>query len=238
MENNIKEFKKIIKQIEKTKINRIEYLEHSLIPGLGLNDENLNEQPHELSNYFGGGLGLKIWQYPNQFSKYLALLSQFKGSINSYLEIGCRNGGTFALTCEYLSPLKNAVAVDIIDESETVKEYRKQTEFVSYKKINSQSQEFLEFINQNFFDLIFIDGDHSYSGVKNDAEITRNKCNIQVFHDISSDVCPGVYSYWKEIKSSYKNLYNFYEFIDQYDSVKGNFLGIGVAIRKNWIKNN
>jgi len=64
--------------------------------------------PDELYQFCGRGL--HYWQYPNQFSKYLVRLSQFK--VESYLEIGVRHGGTFVITVEYLSrfhPLKCAI---------------------------------------------------------------------------------------------------------------------------------
>jgi hypothetical protein len=60
---------------------------------LGFNTEGLHEQPGIVKR---NGGGLYIWQYPNQFSKYLLLLLQYK--IESYIEIGCRWGGTFILT--------------------------------------------------------------------------------------------------------------------------------------------
>lgn len=235
MNNKILQLKKIITETDQNKLTDPLFLEKELIPSLGLNDELLHEQPTELSNFYGKGLGLKIWQYPNQFSRYLNLLNKFKKNINSYLEIGCRNGGTFALTCEYLSPLSKAVAVDIIDATETIKAYTEETEWAQYKKIDSHSEEFYSFMDDNFFDLILIDGDHSYEGVKQDAEATRIQSNIQVYHDINSDVCPGVKKYWEEIKNTKAVEYNFYEFIDQYDSVAGNYLGIGVAVRKKWL---
>ena len=84
--------------------------------------------------------------------------------------------------------------------------------------------------------LIFIDGDHSYTGVKNDYEISKNSGKIFVFHDIVSDVCPGVVNFWNELKTNEGNKYNFFEFTEQYDDVLNNthqkFLGIGVAIKK------
>lgn len=74
-------------------------------------------------------------------------------------------------------------------------------------------------------DLILIDGDHTYNGVKTDFEISLQfNPKYVVFHDIKSIVCPGVVKFWNEIKENYK----YYEFIDQYDDVNGEFLGIGI----------
>lgn len=223
---------------EKEKLKDQNFLEHTLIPNLGLNNEILNEQPKELHKYFGGGFGLKIWQYPNQFSKYLCFLNKYKEKINSYLEIGCRNGGTFFLHCQYLTPLSKAVALDLVPISDTLSDFNAIYKGASYIQASSHSKKFIDFIKNNFFDLIFIDGDHSYDGVKKDAENTRDKCNIQVFHDIVNDACLGVSRYWQEVKKSHSDVYDFFEFTDQYDSVNGNYLGIGVAVRKKWVSNN
>lgn len=209
------------------------YLEY-LIMRLGLNNEYPEEQPAFVGVHSGG---LKIWQYPNQFAKYLLLIGGLK--ISSYLEVGCRWGGTFVLTCEFLAMkcgLKRAVAMDIIDSP--VKEYcyvERNSEFIM---MDSQSEDFKRFMADNFFDMILIDGDHEYDGVKSDYENCRDRANVLVFHDISSDVCPGVSAVWQEFKDSHKDEFEFHEITDQYDEVVARagmkYLGIGVAIRKSF----
>lgn len=231
--------KKLFNYLKRESLEDKDFLEHFLIPHLGLNNEILNEQPKELSRFFGGGLQLKIWQYPNQFSSYLCHIGQKANSIQSYMEIGCRYGGTFITHCEYLealgSDLKNKVAIDIIDEPEIISSYIRHRSGVEFVKLDSSSDEFINFIEKKFFDLVFIDGDHSYDGVKRDAENTRSISNIQVFHDIVNSACPGVVQYWNELKNNFSDVYYFHEFIDQYPSVDGTYLGIGVATRKEWI---
>lgn len=235
----VTDIKRLFAETDKSLLSDQKYLENDLILKLGLNNENLSEQPIELSKHFGTGMGLRIWQYPNQFSKYMVKLSEYADKINSYLEIGCRHGGTYILTTEYLkamnSNFKSSVAVDIIDANQLLEEYVQSTEQAEFKNINSGSTEFRDFISNKFFDVVFIDGDHSYDFVKNDAEITRDYCNIQVFHDTVNDACLGVGVYWNEIKNTHKDLYNFFDFTDQYDSVKGSYLGIGLAVRKTFI---
>jgi len=209
----------IIKNIDIKKITEEEL--ENLLPSLGMNGENVHEMPTHLSQHYN--VGLKFWQYPNQFSKYLKLLSAFK--VNSYLEIGCRWGGTFVITNEFLK-LKNkrvkAFACDIIEMSDILTEYSKHSDF-KYLFINST---LLDKENvQEQIDLILIDGDHSYNGVKIDFERSlQYSPKYVVFHDIKSDACGGVVKFWDEIKNNYKH----HEFIEQYESVNGSYLGIGL----------
>ncbi len=208
-----------IRTLDMDKISESEL--ENFLPTLGMNNENLNEMPTHLSEYYGKGL--KFWQYPNQFNKYLKYLHGKK--IDSYLEIGCRWGGTFILTSEFLkisSPNVNLFCCDIIDMSETLKEYSSLQEF-KFLKMSSFTLN-REIIDQDI-DLILIDGDHSYEGVKKDFEVSLQfNPKYVVFHDIVSSVCPGVVNFWNEIKKNYTH----FEFTEQYESVNGDFLGLGV----------
>ena len=215
----MKDLLDIIRNIDIKKITEKEL--EDLLPSLGMNGENAHEMPAHLSQHFN--VGLRFWQYPNQFSKYMKLLSKFK--INSYLEIGCRWGGTFVITNEMLK-LKNknvkAFACDLIDKSNILEEYSNHSDF-KFIQINSRllNKENI----QEQVDLILIDGDHTYGGVKIDFERSlQYSPKYVVFHDIVSDACDGVVQFWNEIKNNYKH----HEFVEQYDSVKGSYLGIGV----------
>lgn len=58
---------------------------------------------------------------------------------------------------------------------------------------------------------------------------------VQFVNGKEGVACPGVVSFWNELKDTYKDTHTFIEFIDQYPEVlqrTGNkYLGIGVLVR-------
>ena len=236
--NNIYKFHKFFSELSIDNLLNYSDLQQIVLKS-GLNNEILNEQPQEFNSYFGTGYQLKIWQYPNQFVLYLLFLSKYAHKINSYLEIGCRHGGTFIFTNEFLNSIKHnnsikSIACDIIEIPNNLKNYTEINDNARYVMCNSKSIGFKELIHNQYFSLVLVDGDHSYTAVKNDTELVIDKANIIVLHDIVSEACPGVVKYWKEFTQIYKSNFIFYEFVDQYDSVNGSFLGIGCAVRKEF----
>jgi cephalosporin hydroxylase len=223
--DNITQLVQLIKSHNDTSIESL----HSLILQLGLNDQDLQEQPLELSEYFGKGL--KMWQYPNQLSKFGNYIANL--NIKSYLEIGCRFGGTFIFIAEILAKKNEDIrlyACDMIPMSDILSKYSRIRK-LHYLKMSSTSKEFKSFVGSCPPEFVFIDGDHSYAGVKNDFDLCDSlETKYIVLHDIDNDVCPGVKEAWNEIKKD--NRFETLEFCDQYESVLGNFLGIGLAIRK------
>jgi cephalosporin hydroxylase len=193
------------------------------------------EWPAELDAYTDKGL--KIWQYPSQFSKYLAFLSHYQ--IRSYLEIGVAYGGTFVFTVSFLdrfSPGLRATCIDVRDPSPLIKRF---SESRSFQYVTDKSSELFRHVDANTnFDLVLVDGDHSKQGAMSDFELVRDKAKIIAFHDIVNFKTPGAVEAWLDLKENHSDAFECYEFIDQYDELiqknhGKSLLGIGVAVRKD-----
>ncbi len=214
-------------------LRNVNYLQYNILPKLGINNERPKMFPKELT-----GFGLFYCQYPIQFAKYLVLLSKLQ--INSYMEIGVRHGGTFVITTEYLkkfNPNVKTYAVDIGYSPSLAKHYNNGN--AKFIQINSLSNKFRELVaNLSPLDLVLIDADHSEEGCRYDYYSVKDHANIISLHDICNDNCLGVSKVWSEIKQNEN--YICFEFTEQYDEIiqKENktFLGLGVAIKKNYLK--
>jgi len=158
--------------------------------------------------------GLKLQQVPKEYAN--VFFEIFKINPKSYLEIGIGNGGSW-LTYSFLlrRSLKISHAVDNLEYAKFIRQKSDDFEYIrNYLKkhidnvefYNSDSKLFLD-SNDNMYDVIFIDGDHTYEGVKSDfiKSIRHiNKGGIVIFHDIISVGSPGVAQFWNEFKFKYK----------------------------------
>ena len=139
-------------------------------------------------------------------------------------EIGSYRGGTIALFCQVLQPDSKIIAIDIgftKYQIKVLKQFKKTNQVLWALNSNSKSLKTIEMVkdclNGNEVDFVFIDGDHSYEGVKKDYELYSplvSSTGIIAFHDINPDYLTkfnkktssytgGVPKYWREIKQLY-----------------------------------
>jgi cephalosporin hydroxylase len=235
-QNIVEHIDKVIERIRSLPAHMtydIAEIEKLLIHEVGLNNEYLSQQPPELNDHFGKGL--HVWQYPSQLARYLVWLSHNARNITSYCEIGCRWGGTFIVVNEWLkkigAPIEFSLAIDPVPATPFIKRYMQISDTpVHYIQNLSTSREVIDYLGYSKPAMVFIDGDHSMNGVMFDHLLVRKFANIIVHHDIASDACPGTTLFWSYVKQA-EDRFQASEFVQQYDSVQGNFLGIGVLKR-------
>ena len=205
-----------------------------VLPTFGMNDESFYEAPKEFQPYMGWRI--KFWQYPNQLSGLITLLRDKE--INSYFEIGCRWGGTFIIMSEVFrskNPHMALYANDFIPPSEILDTYQNKFKGNDFMYLQYDSSYVYLFYDlcckilkpQPQIDCVFIDGCHMYWCIKEDYRRALNLgAKYIIFHDIVSQSTPPSRVSWNEIKKKHRKTY---EFTDQYESVKGKYMGIGVV---------
>lgn len=139
-----------------------------------------------------------IQQKQKEFTELMQIIIDNK--YKSVLEIGAySNGCTYA----FANICKKVVSIDLV--------HRSTERFNNVTYITGNSHEVRNDISGKF-DVIFIDGDHTYDGVKKDFELYSdliNKGGIICFHDIwdtEEHHRQGCYvdKFWNEIKENYK----------------------------------
>ncbi len=159
------------------------------------------------------------------------------------LEIGTANGGTLFLLSRLSNPNSIIISIDL-PESPYIGgiDYKPNIFFKSFTgnhqkmvMIRGDSHKFStlekvkKVLKSNKVDVLFIDGDHTYKGVKKDFNMYRNlvrKKGIIAFHDIvevtiENDV--EVNKFWNEIKNDNK----YIEIVEDWNQDYG---GIGIII--------
>lgn len=153
------------------------------------------------------------YECPQDKGELKQMLALVKGK-TSLLEIGSNFGGTFYRMAEVMAPKSLMVSVDwpvdhtpkVLEPVETLKmncrrigEMGHHVElFIGDSHANSTIQMVEEFAP---FEFVFIDGDHSYEGVKADWENYGPMGKMVGFHDIAGPV-EGCVKFWNELKAS------------------------------------
>jgi hypothetical protein len=135
------------------------------------------------------------------------LLSKLTG-IESVLEIGSASGHTLYMMAMECMKGSKVCSIDAglyaADLDMVMKEIQKGGREAAWFHGDSKSPRAIEFAQSMApFDFIFIDGDHSYEGVKSDWENYGQMAKMVGFHDIAHPH-HEVSSLWAEIKNDHK----------------------------------
>jgi len=153
-------------------------------------------------------------QWPNEIRPFTQFLAEKKPE--NILEIGVRNGGTASLWCHVASGLVVGVDWDQRDSlghSNTIQLSNAMlSDYPNYRFVfgDSHSESTRKLIESLIpeVDFLFIDGDHSYEGVKKDFEMYSplvKSGGLIAFHDIvDTDLIRsaghGVHIFWRQLK--------------------------------------
>ena len=189
---------------------------------------------------------------PNQIRSEIQALCEIvrRRRPRTVLEIGTQHGGTLFLFSRIAAPDALLVSVDLA--SKDLKPWRTlcadlgtKWQKVSVIDGDSHAASTVERVNRVLgdrkVDFLFIDGDHSYKGVKQDFENYigfLNDPGLIAFHDINPDYLTRfgirtdsnsgeVYRFWAEVKMKYSHT----EYIDNPDE---NGFGIGILFIGSW----
>jgi len=173
-------------------------------------------------------------QLESEFIKFSKIL---RGkNVKNILEIGTANGGTLYLFSQLADKKAKIISVDLRHPSWKIDFYNallRPSEKLFLVEGDSHRIQTLNKIKRilknHKLDLLFVDGDHSYKGVKSDFEMYKNlvkRGGVIAFHDIAAGYIinpewAGVNKFWNEVK-------NKYETTEIIESKKQRVYGIGV----------
>jgi hypothetical protein len=160
-----------------------------------------------------------LWQKPVELSTLLTILNT--QNIQTFLNIGTFNGYTFNFIADYLNGIRptSCITIDPNDFVGSNKKY-------PYIYLSCTSDTFKNIP----FDLVFIDGDHSYEAVKKDWENVGRFAKVIVFHDINDLPCPDVRKFWSELTNGASEDFDILEIKEVTENPQ--MMGIGILIKK------
>lgn len=159
------------------------------------------------------------------------LINYFKGDVLNYLEIGVHNGCSMGYVLQSDYKINNCYGIDLFENTfykdklnknkiySRLNQLNKNKNNIHLIKGNSCDKKIIEHISDKVYDLIFIDGDHRYEGVKKDFynyyELLSDN-GIMVFDDYNlATNNSGVYKFIsEELLNNKKYFRGYYKFYD------------------------
>jgi predicted O-methyltransferase YrrM len=180
-------------------------------------------KPREIVDFSLGNPVIRPLQVPSEIHRFAEIVADLNPEI--LVEIGTSRGGTLCILSRLAAPTATIISVDLPGgefgggykwfQVPVFKTFTYARQKLHLLRGDSQSYEMgadvRDIIGRSRkLDLLFIDGDHSYEGVKRDfesyADLVR-KGGIIALHDIAEHTIKTcqVARYWNEIKSKYRH---------------------------------
>jgi predicted O-methyltransferase YrrM len=205
-----------------------------------INKATRNLTPDELVDFlFSDTWKRFFWmiQVPSEIKLLLNRVARIKPKV--VLEIGTRMGGTLFLFTKVANENAKIISIDFPDghgggyPKSRYNFYKlfavppQQVELIQGDSHSDNTKVMLErLLNGQKIDFIFIDGDHSFEGVKMDFDMYSpfvRPGGLVAFHDIKrtkENSWSGVVPYWDSIKNKYKS--------EEFIGPEANWGGIGI----------
>ena len=153
-----------------------------------------NDYPELFGAKDGWGGGYLLQQNPSEFTDLVLYLKE-RGPFPLYMEIGSASGGNLRFISEQVG-FEKAFVIDDCEHPHSVHQeenYQNFNHTLARFKGDSHSFACIQFLRTHApnekFNCVFIDGDHSYSGVKQDVSLLLpyiDQNTLLIFHDIVS----------------------------------------------------
>jgi len=187
------------------------------------------------------GVSIKPAQVEYEIAKLLEIVAELKPKV--VLEIGTAGGGTLFLLTRVADPEAKIISIDLPGgpfgggypkwKTPLYKSFSKEGQKIYLVRRDSHDPQILEEVKRRILgsekiDFLFIDGDHTYEGVKKDFEMyckLVRKGGLMAFHDIvpgPPENVGGVPKFWNEIKHNF----DYREIVSEW---KQGGCGIGVV---------
>jgi len=180
-------------------------------------------------------------QKPTELVPLIQLLRSEE--LSTVAEIGTAHGGTFWLWCRLAAPDATVVSMDLPGEFAggggsadevlpLLRGYGGEAQKLAFIRDDSHAptavEALISVLDGRQLDFLFIDGDHSYEGVKADFETFApfvKPGGLVAFHDTLPQQSWGVSTFWLEVRDRFES----FEFVDPGDNRLGDtWGGIGV----------
>ena len=160
-------------------------------------------------------------QMRSELVEYARIVAELRP--RAALEIGTFRGGTLFIHSRLATPDATLISIDLPGSllgkiwrwghTPIFNRFTQNGQTLRLLRADSHSKETLmtvsKFLNGRQLDLLFVDGDHSYTGVRADFEMYApfvRPGGVVAFHDIAMQPLPNeVARFWNEIKPSYRH---------------------------------